>query len=158
MDSHQCLSWLLAKHVYLFITWQMDFCNTSSPVCLVLLMIFALSPLMLHCPSVEHLSNLPQVCNLHSGTVKLCLEGFYENQTGLPLWESWLKSKISMDFLLWNSCHAHVNELKKLVTKSFRFTSPELCRRIRKSRSVGTGVLWKKSQGRHVSGECLPVF
>lgn len=70
--------------------------------CLVLLMIFALSPLMLHCPSVEHLSNLPQVCNLHSGTVKLYMEGFYENQTGLSQWEPWQKSKTSMTFFFWN--------------------------------------------------------
>lgn len=82
-----CLSWLLAKHVCLLITWQMKFLRYRF-TCLVL-MIFALPPLMLHCPSLEHLSNLHQVCNLHGATVKLCMGGFYENQTGLSPWEPW---------------------------------------------------------------------
>lgn len=161
MDSHQCLSWLLAKHVYLLFTWQMTFCNTGSPVCLVLLIIFALSPFLLHCPSAEHLSNLAQVCNLHGVTLKLHMEGFCENQTGpLPENHDW-KAKSPWLFcsrIVPCTCEYPVNELKKLVTKRFRFASSKLCRRIRKSRSVGTGVLWKKGQERHFSGECLSVF
>lgn len=58
-------------------------------------------------PSVEHSSNLSQACNSHSVTVKLLMEGFYDNQIAFSLWEPWLKCKISMTFLFWN-CAMHM--------------------------------------------------
>lgn len=155
--------WQNTSTCYLPDRWL--FATPGSPVCLILLIIFALSSLILHCPPVQHYPNLPQVYNLYRITAVFYMEEPYDKPARPIVTRTMTKistyeSKISMTSGFWDcvmhtwipwqwaeqTCHQKLQVYKPRITWEA------------KTRSSGAGVLWKKSQGRHVPVEYLSVL